>query len=162
MQDCSALRLGACRAWRQHACAALCKVKSWYFKDFGSQHCLSSLTSTPLLVMTWGRCKLLRAWHAHERLDRASVWWPCCTAAVREAFVRLHDRGLVYRGSYLVNWSPRMQTAVSDLEARLVMGHTYFAPWFVMGVCVNTALAAAPRAWRACHLSRSMLTGGVC
>ena len=39
-----------------------------------------------------------------------------CTAAVREAFVRLHDKGLVYRGSYLVNWSPAMQTAVSDLE----------------------------------------------
>ena len=42
-----------------------------------------------------------------------------CAAAVREAFVRLHDKGLVYRGSYLVNWSPAMQTAVSDLEARL-------------------------------------------
>ncbi len=41
-----------------------------------------------------------------------------CAAAVREAFVRLHDKGLVYRGSYLVNWSPAMQTAVSDLEAR--------------------------------------------
>ncbi len=39
-----------------------------------------------------------------------------CAAAVREAFVRLHDKGLVYRGSYLVNWSPAMQTAVSDLE----------------------------------------------
>lgn len=40
----------------------------------------------------------------------------CCAAAVREAFVRLHEQGLVYRGSYLVNWSPAMQTAVSDLE----------------------------------------------
>ena len=30
--------------------------------------------------------------------------------------MRLHERGLVYRGSYLVNWSPSMQTAVSDLE----------------------------------------------
>lgn len=33
-----------------------------------------------------------------------------------EAFVRLHDKGLVYRGSYLVNWAPGLQTAVSDLE----------------------------------------------
>ena len=33
--------------------------------------------------------------------------------------MRLHERGLVYRGSYLVNWSPSMQTAVSDLEARI-------------------------------------------
>ncbi|KAI3430578.1 hypothetical protein D9Q98_005171 [Chlorella vulgaris] len=36
--------------------------------------------------------------------------------AVLEAFVQLHDKGLVYRGSYLVNWSPGLQTAVSDLE----------------------------------------------
>ena len=37
-------------------------------------------------------------------------------AAVNEAFVRLHEKGLIYRGSYLVNWSPSLQTAVSDLE----------------------------------------------
>eukprot|EP00249_Psilotum_nudum_P016815 c25995_g1_i3 orf=92-1255(+) len=36
--------------------------------------------------------------------------------AVVEAFVRLHDKGLVYRGNYMVNWSPNLQTAVSDLE----------------------------------------------
>ncbi|PKA48690.1 Valine--tRNA ligase [Apostasia shenzhenica] len=35
--------------------------------------------------------------------------------AVIEAFVRLHDKGLIYHGSYLVNWSPSLQTAVSDL-----------------------------------------------
>ncbi|XP_042943361.1 valine--tRNA ligase, chloroplastic/mitochondrial 2 isoform X2 [Carya illinoinensis] len=36
--------------------------------------------------------------------------------AVIEAFVRLHEKGLIYQGSYLVNWSPNLQTAVSDLE----------------------------------------------
>uniref|UniRef100_A0A0G4HWP7 valine--tRNA ligase n=1 Tax=Chromera velia CCMP2878 TaxID=1169474 RepID=A0A0G4HWP7_9ALVE len=36
--------------------------------------------------------------------------------AVVEAFVRLYERGLIYKGSYLVNWSPSLQTAVSDLE----------------------------------------------
>ena len=30
--------------------------------------------------------------------------------------MRLHEQGLIYRGSYLVNWSPSLQTAVSDLE----------------------------------------------
>lgn len=30
--------------------------------------------------------------------------------------MRLHEKGLVYRGSYMVNWSPNLQTAVSDLE----------------------------------------------
>ncbi|KXZ53642.1 hypothetical protein GPECTOR_6g559 [Gonium pectorale] len=36
--------------------------------------------------------------------------------AVAEAFVRLHDKGLIYRGQYMVNWSPALRTAVSDLE----------------------------------------------
>jgi len=36
--------------------------------------------------------------------------------ATAEAFVQLHDKGLVYRGDYMVNWSPNLQTAVSDLE----------------------------------------------
>ena len=36
--------------------------------------------------------------------------------AVREAFVRLHEGGLIYRGKYIVNWCPRCGTAVSDLE----------------------------------------------
>ena len=36
--------------------------------------------------------------------------------AVREAFVRLYRMGLIYQDEYLVNWSPGLQTAVSDLE----------------------------------------------
>jgi valyl-tRNA synthetase len=36
--------------------------------------------------------------------------------AVTEAFVRLYEQGLIYRGSYIVNWDPIQQTAVSDLE----------------------------------------------
>jgi valyl-tRNA synthetase len=36
--------------------------------------------------------------------------------AVREAFVRLYEKGLIYRGTYLVNWCPRCTTAISDLE----------------------------------------------
>jgi valyl-tRNA synthetase len=36
--------------------------------------------------------------------------------AVREAFVRLYEKGLIYRGTYLINWSPGLRTAVSDLE----------------------------------------------
>lgn len=40
--------------------------------------------------------------------------------AVAEAFVRLHDKGLIYKGSYMVNWSPALRTAVSDLEVDYV------------------------------------------
>ena len=41
--------------------------------------------------------------------DRLSV-------AVKEAFVLLYEQGLIYRGAYIVNWDPQIQTAVSDLE----------------------------------------------
>jgi valyl-tRNA synthetase len=41
--------------------------------------------------------------------DRLSI-------AVKEAFVRLYEQGLIYRGAYIVNWDPSIQTAVSDLE----------------------------------------------
>ncbi|SFS06743.1 valyl-tRNA synthetase [Granulicella pectinivorans] len=38
------------------------------------------------------------------------------SVAVKEAFVRLYEQGLIYRGAYIVNWDPQIQTAVSDLE----------------------------------------------
>jgi valyl-tRNA synthetase len=41
-----------------------------------------------------------------ERLSRA----------VKEVFVRLYDEGLIYRGTYIINWCPRCGTAISDLE----------------------------------------------
>jgi valyl-tRNA synthetase len=40
--------------------------------------------------------------------------------AVREAFVRWYEEGLIYRGTYMINWSPNLQTAVSDLEVERV------------------------------------------
>jgi len=48
--------------------------------------------------------------------------------AVREAFVRLYDKGLIYRSEYLINWSPGLQTAVSDLEVEYTEeeGKLYF------------------------------------
>ena len=36
--------------------------------------------------------------------------------SVKEAFVRLHEDGLIYRGKRLVNWDPVLHTAISDLE----------------------------------------------
>ncbi|MDO4953323.1 MAG: valine--tRNA ligase, partial [Synergistaceae bacterium] len=38
------------------------------------------------------------------------------SAAVRKMFVSLYNDGLIYRGKYLINWCPRCQTALSDLE----------------------------------------------
>ena len=41
---------------------------------------------------------------------------PGLSRAVRETFVRLWEKGLIYRGEYMVNWCPRCTTAISDLE----------------------------------------------
>ena len=41
---------------------------------------------------------------------------PDMSDSVTEAFIRMYEKGLVYKGDYLVNWSPNLQTAVSDLE----------------------------------------------
>jgi valyl-tRNA synthetase len=38
--------------------------------------------------------------------------------AVREVFVRLYEEGLIYRAKYIVNWCPRCETAISDLEVK--------------------------------------------
>jgi valyl-tRNA synthetase len=61
--------------------------------------------------------------HQLRRLG-ASVDWsrerftmnPDLSRAVMEAFVRLHEEGLIYRGQRLVNWDPVLRTALSDLE----------------------------------------------
>ncbi|MRG26806.1 valine--tRNA ligase [Laceyella tengchongensis] len=38
------------------------------------------------------------------------------SAAVREVFVRLYEKGLIYRGKYIINWDPKARTALSDIE----------------------------------------------
>ncbi|MBI5124072.1 MAG: valine--tRNA ligase [Candidatus Omnitrophica bacterium] len=38
--------------------------------------------------------------------------------AVLEVFVKLYDKGLIYRGNYIINWCPRCQTALSDEESQ--------------------------------------------
>jgi valyl-tRNA synthetase len=55
--------------------------------------------------------------------------------AVREAFVRLYGEGLITRGEYLVNWSPVLETAISDLEVemRTVQGKLYHLAYPVAG-----------------------------
>jgi valyl-tRNA synthetase len=55
--------------------------------------------------------------------------------AVREAFVRLHDEGLIYRDRRLVNWDTKLQTAISDLEVetREVKGSIWYLRYPVEG-----------------------------
>lgn len=48
--------------------------------------------------------------------------------AVKEVFIRLYEEGLIYRGNYIINWCPRCQTALSDLEVehQEVEGKLYY------------------------------------
>lgn len=55
--------------------------------------------------------------------------------AVTEVFVRLYDKGLIYRGNYIINWCPRCQTALSDEESEHhpVDGKLYYIGYPVKG-----------------------------
>src|SRR5271168_1235305 len=57
------------------------------------------------------------------------------SVAVREAFVRLYEQGLIYRGAYVVNWCPSCQTAISDLEVvhEEVLGSLWEIRYLVVG-----------------------------
>lgn len=55
--------------------------------------------------------------------------------AVKEVFIRLFEKGLVYRGKYIVNWCPHHQTALSDDEVDYVetAGHLYYIKYPIIG-----------------------------
>ncbi len=71
----------------------------------------------------WARNSLRRITEQHKRLGVSCDWTrerftldDDLSFAVRTAFVRLFEQGLIYRGTYLVNWCPRCESAISDLE----------------------------------------------
>ncbi|MCW5876676.1 MAG: valine--tRNA ligase [Anaerolineales bacterium] len=90
------------------------------------------------------------------------------SAAVREAFVRLYEKGLIYRGPRLINWSPGLRTAVSDLEVEYSEeeGTLYFFKYRIQGsddfipvattrpetILADTAVAVHPDDERYQHL----------
>lgn len=55
--------------------------------------------------------------------------------AVREVFVRLYEKGLIYRGKYIINWCPRCQTALSDEEVqhKEITGQLYHLKYAIEG-----------------------------
>jgi valyl-tRNA synthetase len=61
---------------------------------------------------------------------------PGLSRAVRETFVSLYEKGLIYRGEYMVNWCPRCQTAISDLETahEETAGHLWHIRYPVIGM----------------------------
>ncbi len=68
---------------------------------------------------------------------------PGLSRAVREVFVSLHERGLLYRGQYMVNWCPGCMTAISDLEVahQEVDGHLWKIRYPVTGTDASITVA---------------------
>ncbi|MCX7683221.1 MAG: valine--tRNA ligase [Anaerolineae bacterium] len=71
----------------------------------------------------WTRKSIRRITEQHKRLGVSCDWSrerftldDDLSFAVRTAFVRLFKKGLIYRGTYMVNWCPRCESAISDLE----------------------------------------------
>ncbi|MGD8398304.1 MAG: valine--tRNA ligase [Anaerolineae bacterium] len=75
-------------------------------------------------VWEWKDVYHARITEQHKRLGVSCDWErerftldDGLSRAVRTAFVRLFERGLIHRGAYLVNWCPRCESAISDLES---------------------------------------------
>ncbi|MGD2205312.1 MAG: valine--tRNA ligase [Anaerolineae bacterium] len=75
-------------------------------------------------VWEWKHVYHARITEQHKRLGISCDWErdrftldDGLSHAVRTAFVRLYEKGLIYRGAYLVNWCPRCESAISDLES---------------------------------------------
>ncbi len=86
--------------------------QAWAWKDYSHGQISSQLRKLGISC-DW----------ANERFTMDAAY----VKAVNTAFVQLHAQGLIYRGQRLVNWDPKMQTAVSDLEVthKEVKGHLW-------------------------------------
>ena len=71
------------------------------------------------------QCKRLGA--SFDRSRERFTFDEGCSDAVKEVFVRLYEKGLIYKGKYIVNWCPRCQSAISDVETEYAteQGHLW-------------------------------------
>lgn len=83
-----------------------------------------------------------RIYHQMRKLGDSCDWDrsvftldPGVSKAVRKVFVDLYRKGLIYRGKRLVNWSPALQTAISDVEVehKDVKGSLYYIKYPIVG-----------------------------
>ncbi|MBP3820628.1 valine--tRNA ligase [bacterium] len=71
------------------------------------------------------QCKRLGA--SFDRTRERFTFDEGCSDAVKEVFVRLFEKGLIYKGKYIVNWCPRCRSAISDVETEYAteQGHLW-------------------------------------
>jgi valyl-tRNA synthetase len=100
----------------------------------------------------WAQQSLARITEQHRALGVSCDWTrerftldEGLSHAVRTAFVRLYRKGLVYRGSYLVHWCPRCESAVSDLEVIPHERHGHL--WYIRYPIVNEAWDGPEHEW---------------
>lgn len=79
------------------------------------------------------QCKRLGA--SFDRSRERFTFDKGCSDAVKEVFVRLYEKGLIYKGKYIVNWCPRCQSAISDVETEYEteQGHMWEISYPVKG-----------------------------
>ena len=82
----------------------------------------------------------------------ASPWTRACPSAVREVFVTLYREGLIYRDRRLVNWDPKFQSAISDLEveSREVRGSLWHIRYPIEGEDRTASSSSRRRGRRRC------------
>ncbi len=71
------------------------------------------------------QCKRLGA--SFDRTRERFTFDEGCSEAVKEVFIRLYEKGLIYKGKYIVNWCPRCNSAISDVETEYAteQGHMW-------------------------------------
>ncbi|MBS5803413.1 MAG: valine--tRNA ligase [Brachyspira sp.] len=71
------------------------------------------------------QCKRLGA--SFDRSRERFTFDKGCSDAVKEVFIKLYEKGLIYKGKYIVNWCPRCQSAISDVETEYAteQGHMW-------------------------------------
>ena len=103
-------------------------------------------------VWEWKHVYHARITEQHKRLGISCDWErerftldDGLSRAVRTAFVRLYNKGLIYRGAYLVNWCPRCESAISDLEAIPEEEDSHL--WYVRYPLLNDAWNGPAHPW---------------
>jgi len=97
---------------------------------------------TQARIKQWAESRRQMIARQHQRLGASCDWsrerytldeGP--SRAVRTAFVRLYEKGLIYRGERIINWCPRCATALSDLETdhKDIQGNLYYVRYPLEG-----------------------------
>jgi valyl-tRNA synthetase len=103
-------------------------------------------------VWEWKQIYHARITEQHKRLGISCDWSrerftldPKLSLAVRTAFVHLYNKGLIYRGTYMINWCPRCGTAISDLEVESEGrdGHI----WYIRYPIINDDWNGPKKSW---------------